>query len=617
MCGICGFTGEAPAKLLPRMVRSLGRRGPDGAGQWSQAGIHFGHTRLAIIDIEGGAQPMTRGGVTVTFNGEIYNYEELRRDIEARGFSFSTYCDTEILPLGFAAFGEDFFARLNGMFAFALHDAQSGRVYLVRDHFGIKPLYYARSGRDLIFASSMRTVALHQGVSRSLRTDEAVEFLQFRYVRSGRPLFAGVEALPPGHMAVRGAGGDFQIRPFWVPGVRRPRPDLAVNQVVGAVCDAIEDSVRRQLRADTPIGIFLSGGVDSAVVANFATSHAERPLTAFTFAVGGRADESDIAADLARRYGFAHRLVRLDMPNGFLDFPGIVAAMDNPYGDAIVLPTYRLCEAAVREVKVVLTGEGADEMFGGYVHLPVLRKLDRLARYAPWVRHLAPLVRLLPIPLLDHFFDYQASLGRLGRQTVSRLVGSVGDSGRSAMLTGSVLADEDVTAATTLPPPPARDPADLSLGALMHGIVGSWLPNQILSKMDELSMAVGLEARVPFVDVHLYDLLNEAADALFMGQGAENKAILRAVARREEVPVADRRKVAFHLPVEEVCRDQLLALGREWLSPAALLRHGVLRPAFAAETMAAVARGEFLAAKRLVTMISMQAWLDNQGGSNA
>jgi asparagine synthase (glutamine-hydrolysing) len=611
MCGIAGYLGRTIPGLLPRMIGAVRHRGPDGEGECVAAPLHLGHTRLAIIDLEGGAQPMrSAGGRFVTaYNGEIYNYVELRADLEARGGRFATRSDTEVIPLGFELDGPDFFARLVGMFAFVLADMERRRLYLVRDHFGIKPFYYSRTSDGLVFSSSARAVAMHPAVDRSLNPEAIRDYLQFRYVPSGRHFFAGVETLPPATILECDFDGRTATTQFWTPRRRRPGQRVDVESWVDETARLVEDAVRIQLRADVPVGIFLSGGADSSAVATFAARHATAPMTAYTYAMEGTHDEVTAAAVIADSAGARHVVVAPQAGEGLSGLYEAMACMDHPVGDAIVVPTYRLCRAAARDLKVVLTGEGADEVFGGYVHFAALLKLARLKRLVPGARHLSGGVRALPVALLNRFFDYQASLGRLGRQKLARMVARIDDPRALYRLASSVIDDQDIEAAAHLGPPSKEGPIELSLPDLMLDTVKTWLPYQILNKMDQLAMIHGLETRVPFLDPRLYDHLVAAPDSLFI-DGRENKVLLRRVLERAGGVNARRPKYAFHVPLEEQFRAETESLCDEWLGHEATARYGILNEQFIRANVAALRQGEFLASKRLLAMVGLHMWLD-------
>jgi asparagine synthase (glutamine-hydrolysing) len=611
MCGIAGYLGRTIPGLLPSMMSGVRHRGPDGERECIAEPLHLCHARLAIIDLDTGAQPMySAGGRLITvFNGEIYNYVELRDELERRGAHFLTRSDTEVIPLGYQLDGCDFFARLNGMFAFALADVERRTLYLVRDHFGIKPLYYARTHDGLVFASTARAVAMHPGVDRSLCPDAIRDYLQFRYVPSGRHFFNGVDTLPPATILECGFDGGITSKTFWEPRRHAPDGHTEVESWVEETRALLDDAARIQLRADVPVGIFLSGGVDSSTVATFAARHAAGPMTAYTYAMEGAHDEVTAAAAIGRRVGARHVTVSGEGGKGLSGLYDAVACMDNPVGDAIIVPTYRLCQAAARDLKVVLTGEGADEVFGGYVHFAALLKLARLARLLPVAHLLAGGVERLPLALLNHFFDYQASLGRLGRQKLARMVARIHDPRALYRLASSVIDDDDVDEATHLGRAPAQGPLTLSLGDLMLETVRTWLPYQILNKMDQLSMVHGLEARVPFLDPRIYDLLVRAPDAAFLA-GGENKVLLRWVLEVAGGVNARRPKFAFHVPLEERYRSELESLCDDWLGHDVTARHGILKEPFIRANIDALRRGEFLASKRLLAMVGLQMWLE-------
>jgi asparagine synthase (glutamine-hydrolysing) len=615
MCGIAGYIGRTVDQLLPRMIDAIRPRGPDGDGDFISAPVHFGHTRLAIIDLVSGAQPMVRreGRAAITYNGEIYNYIELRQDIEAAGFTFETKSDTEVILLGYLAFGPDFFKRMIGIFAFALADLEKRRVLLVRDHFGIKPLYYAKTKDALVFSSSARAVALHSEVDRSLDPAAIRDYLQFRYVPNGQHFFSGIRTLPAGSILTYDFDGTEKIEQYWTAAQRRPDDRINEETWITRTLALLDDAVRIQLRSDVPVGLFLSGGVDSSTIATFGTRHAAARMTAYTYAMEGDHDEVAAAGDIARQTGVDHRIVRGEGAGALSGLRDAIACMDLPVGDAIIVPTYRLCEAAARDLKVVLTGEGADEVFGGYVHFSALFKLARLSRAIPFAHRLAGGIELLPIALLNHFFDYQASLGSLGRTRVARMIRSIHGPTALYRMASSVIDDDEIVAAANLGPAVSEDIGPLTLPNLMAETARTWLPYQILNKMDQLSMAHGLEARVPFLDPRIYDHVLSAPDSLFLS-GSANKVLLRKALAQAGGLNANRPKFAFHVPIEQRYRAELDTMCADWLSDEQIERHGILKRKYVKDNIAALRSGEFLASKRLVTMIGLHMWLDEHQG---
>jgi asparagine synthase (glutamine-hydrolysing) len=544
----------------------------------------------------------------ITYNGEIYNYIELRSELTLGGCSFRTNSDTEVILAGFARHGSAYLRRLNGMFAFAIYDREKGEITLARDRFGIKPLYYAKKGRDLIFSSSSRSVANHPDVSRKLNRSAIQDYLQFRYISRHRTMFEEVACLTPGHFAVW-TPQEFRIEKY-AHHVGSNRRDMTDADWVNSIRERLKESVRTQLRSDTPTGILLSSGVDSSLILHLAMQERNHPIKAFTVSIGDRWDEVSAAKKLAHEYGIDHETVYLE--------PGLreervhmaVSAMDQPVADAVILPTYALCAQASASCKVVLTGEGADELFGGYFYFGPLSRLGRLSHRMPWLKNAAPLVRRIPRGLLNRLFDYPAALGSEGREKVARMVGSMDRPNALFRVATSTLDDADIQRALRWNVNEAEtDIRDLSFRSLVKQSLSQWLPNQILSKMDQLSMAHGLEARVPYLDNCVADLMFDARDEQLIARGI-NKPLLRAAAQAEGSLAAYTPKTPFNLPIEELYLQDLIALSRSWLSSSMLKKFGVLNPMFVEDCIKMVQGGDFLSAKRLFTFVSLHMWLD-------
>jgi len=610
VCGITGYLGPEIHDLLDRMIDVIRPRGPDGDGRFETDEVHFGHTRLAIIDVDGGAQPMVRedGRVVVVYNGEIYNYVELRKRIESTGRRFQTTCDTELLPLGFAAFGSSFFADLVGIFSFALYDLREKKLYLVRDHFGVKPLYYGDTPNGVVFSSAARGVAQHPQIDRSLNPDAIRDFLQYRYTPDGTHFFSGIKTVSPGtYLEFEGGRLKQEVR-YWQPKIRHGISQRSQNDWIEKTECLINDAVALQLRSDVPVGLFLSGGVDSSTIASFASRHSQYKMSAYTFSVADAHDESNAAAEIANRADANHTIVEADSRGDFSRLYDAVSCMDSPVGDAIILPTYQLCERASQDLKVVLTGEGADEVFGGYVHFAALNKLMRIRKWLPGAHWLGPFINFVPTALLNPFFDYQAQLGVTGRRKLSRMIANLPRRGEVYRLSSSVIDDIDIGNAANLGVPRPAEDMNLDLASTMLESVQTWLPNQILNKMDQLSMAHGLEARVPFLDHRIYDQLVAAPDH-FILSGNDNKVLLREVLRRQGGNWRQ-PKFAFHVPMENSYMPALKSLAHEWLNPAVTRKYGILKQPFIETNLKLLDSNDFIASKRLVTMACLHMWLN-------
>src|SRR5436305_836838 len=398
MCGICGVVGD-PSRL-ERMSATLVHRGPDSHGSFVDGEVGLAARRLSIIDLETGDQPLANedGTVTVVQNGEIYNYEELRRELERAGHRFRTHGDTEVLAHAYEEWGDRFPERLRGMFAVALWDAPRRRLLLARDRFGIKPLYVRETGAGLEFASELR--ALPRG---EIDLDALEAFLAFNSIPAPLTIFRDVRKLRPGHVLVWEDGQTREeryARPAPLPERRDEEAEL-VEELRGR----LRDSVRAHLVSDVPVGVLLSGGVDSGLLAALAAQEASGTLRTFSIGFEESAyDELDDARLVAQRYGTQHEGLVL-RPDAALLLPALADAFDEPFADSSALPTYLVSQLASRHVKVALSGEGGDELFGGYYTYAADLLADRVA---PLARLARPLVERLPSSSAKASFDYKA-----------------------------------------------------------------------------------------------------------------------------------------------------------------------------------------------------------------
>jgi len=612
MCGIAGwFAADPRAPVSPEPVREMCRRmahrGPDGAGVHHQAGAVLGHRRLSIIDLSGGAQPMAGcgGAVWVTFNGEIYNHRLLRAELEAQGHVFTTRSDTEVLVHGWEAWGEALPEHLRGMFAFAIWDAGARTGFLARDRVGEKPLYWARVRGDLVFASEVKALLAAPGLSAEVDAHQLAAYLALRYVPGPATLMRGVEKLPPGHFMVF-REGELRVRRYWALPVRQaPDPKLCEQEQVERFRQRFEESVRLRLMAEVPVGVFLSGGIDSTAVAWAMRKHA--PGEVKSFAVGfqdaARGDDELGYARLASRsLGTSHREVWL----GARRFGELVSEvawhLDEPVADAACLPLFELCRRARQEVTVVLSGEGADEALAGY---PIYRKmiwLERARRLGPLIDALAPrLARAAPDTKLGKYLALAALPLEARYRGVSR---ALSDTRVEALLRGQ-------------PGPRARDRAGAlfahtagasPLRRMLHLDTCTWLPDDLLVKADKMSMAHAIELRVPFLDHELLELCWSLPDALRLRGGVGKVVLRRAMAGKLPQAVLARPKRGFPVPTCAWLRGPLHAQLRESLTAPG----GLVRAVFPAGEVLALLdahrQGQADHTDALFTLWMLEAW---------
>ena len=565
MCGIAGVVGvPVDPQIARRMCDLQKHRGPDGEGFWEDrsAAVFLGHRRLAIIDLAAGAQPMTDAdeSVVVTYNGEIYNHLAIRRELESRGHRFRTQCDTEVLVHGYKEWNESLVERLNGIYAFALWDRRRGRLMLARDRLGVKPLYVARlSGGGIAFASEAKAFVSSGLIPARLDEESLPVHLALRYVPAPRTLFAGVEKLPPGYIGVWSAGGRWDTRPYWNLEVRedlRLTPDRASDELRSR----LKEAVRGQLMSDVPLGVFLSGGVDSSAIAALAAQERKDPVDTFFIDFGESGfSEGSYAREASAFIRTRHHETRLDL-KGYLDFlEEIVWYQDEPIADPAAVPLYFVAKLARDNGHIVLlSGEGADETLAGYAYgkFPLYKKLSFLFDLFPS----ALLARL-------NYFGWNA----LRTLAIIREVLEVHSQ------TLPFLPQERLRLNPAFESSP--DPWDLlrtvdrripreasNLGRMLYVDTKTWLPEDILLKADKMTMATSVELRVPFLDHTLVEWAFRLAASLKHRNG-EGKWILKQ-AMRGLVPdrILYRKKQGFPVPFSRWIRENP-AMGDELTAP--------------------------------------------------
>lgn len=535
MCGFVGFIDENDQTYDHRaaiiaMADAIAHRGPDSEGYFNDGRTALGFRRLAIIDLAGANQPLynENRSLVLVFNGEIYNYRELRRQLIAAGHAFSTQGDAEVVLHGFEQWGEGVLDRLRGMFAFALYDTATGELFCARDTFGIKPLYYAVEGGRILFGSEIKGLLAHPHARRSLNERRLAHWLCMEYLPDEETLFEGVRKLPAGHW-LRWRNGRAERGRWFVP---RFAPDAgrSLEESAEAIEAALRESVAAHAIADVDVGCFLSAGVDSSLVAR----EAARIMEARTFTIGwgeGRFSELEAAATFARATGLPNEGRILGAEQFFASVPAVQYAMDEPLPNPSAVPLYHLCAMAAESVKVVLSGEGADELFGGY---PYYQECLAFAPYmtvpAPARRALAAAARRLPEgthgrrflmrgahPLperyirLEYNFPWAEALDLLTPELGARCAAAPTPWELAAPLFAEIEADE-ITAMQT---------ADIL----------TWMQQDILLKADKMSMASSLELRVPFLDREVFALASTLPASQRVGR-RETKIALRAAAAR-------------------------------------------------------------------------------------
>jgi asparagine synthase (glutamine-hydrolysing) len=626
MCGISGFLSLAGAAadvaIVRRMAATLRHRGPDDHGAWAGGPIALGHQRLRIIDLEGGRQPMwtTSGNVVAILNGEIYNYRELRDDLRARGYRFATASDTEVLAQAYEVWGDACMDRLNGMFACALWDQERATLLLARDRLGEKPLYYAEADGTLVFGSEVRALIAHPAVSRELDLHSVVRYLANGYVPDPHSIFRSIRKLPPGHL-LTAQHGKTTLRRYWDLEFA-PKAERTEEEWAERVWHALMASVRRRLIADVPVGVLLSGGVDSSSI--LAAAAAVAPgRTLRTFALGfeeSSYDETPYARRVADRFATEHHDVLFTAHDAGMIVEALGRHLDEPLADPSFLPTLHLAKHTRSHVRVVLGGDGGDEIFCGYPTALARRYAGWLDRVPPGPsRRLEALASLLPRGTGYMSADF------LARQ-LTRSLGYAPEARTQIMMGGLTPAECETVMAPALRAATAgfavhRDLVEVTEGGLTDDPLDQlvyhhaklYLAGQTLVKMDRATMACALESRAPFLDHTLVGMAAAMPSRLKVRRFTTKYVLKRALRGRLPDEILNRRKHGFGIPLAAWLRGALRPALMTLLHPDRIARSGFL----AAETVSPLVE-EHLTGRRdhrktLWTLMVFESWREAYG----
>jgi len=593
------------------MNETLAHRGPDSGGSLIDGACGLAMRRLSIIDLAGGDQPIGNedGRIQVIQNGEIYNYRELMEDLRRRGHRFATHSDTEVMVHLYEESGPAFVEDLRGMFALAIWDARHGRLVLARDRFGIKPLYYRVADGALSFASELKALLRQPGFSSEIDHEALESFLAFNSIPAPLTIFKEARKLPAGHLLVA-ENGAVQIsryaRPAPAPAdrVRVENDDVLAEELR----ERLRDSVRAHLVSDVPVGVLLSGGIDSAALTAMAATESGYQVS--TFSIGfeeSSFDELDQARVVAKRYGTDHHELVL-RPDAVDLLPRIVDAFDEPFGDSSALPTYLVSQLAGDTVKVVLSGEGGDELFGGYYTYVADRLAPRIGRAASFLR---PLVELLPSSSEKVSFDYKAKrfvrgarLPPVERHHAWKEIFS--PEAQRELLASSPGSDPLAVYRARY----AETEGAQELARLQDLDLGIYLVDDLLVKTDRASMAHSLEARVPFLDPVVAELAL-ALDTKQKVRGFSKKRLLRrAVAPLLPREIIRGRKQGFSIPVAAWLRSELEPFARDVLSAATIERQGCLRPEAVTRALDDHVAGREDLSRQIWGLLAFTLWFD-------
>jgi asparagine synthase (glutamine-hydrolysing) len=626
MCGIVGIRMRGASRdrlgeIVSAMCGTIVHRGPDDQGMLvdEQAGVGIGMRRLSIIDLAGGHQPIGNedGTIHVVFNGEIFNYPELQRELRSLGHVFKTRSDTEVLVHGYEEWGDALPARLNGMFGFSIWDSRRNRLLLARDHVGIKPLYIYEDQEKVAWASEIKALLAVPGIRGELDPAALMDFLSLGYVPAPHTMFRGIHKIPAASRVVIEQGSS-RVEPYWDLGF--PHEHRSADEWCEEVRHLVDDSIQRQLMSDVPLGAFLSGGVDSsAIVATMKKLGVEKVST-YSIGFGGadafHSELSDAAAT-AREFGTDHHEI-LVAPDVAELLPPLIHHLDEPVTDTSFLVTYLVSKLARESVKVILSGVGGDEVFAGYRRYlgPRIKRLYGVVPRAMHRRVLLPMVRMLPVDRgsswksrVRYVRGFLESAEMPAGQSYQSHVGIFGSGLAESLLTADfashVAGYESDRVAHYFNSAPTDDP----LNRMMYADLKTSLVDSLLAFSDKMSMAVSLEARVPLLDYRLVELAARIPTRLKLRGWRGLKHIFkRAMRDRLPASVLNRKKRGFGTPISRWFRGDLKPLLGEMLAPERIASRGYFRPEAVARLVDDHMQQRADRSEHLLALLTFEIW---------
>ena len=620
MCGIAGCVSRDPRErpeMVRRMLGAIRHRGPDDEGLETRGEATIGVRRLAIIDLQHGHQPMFNetGDIVAVQNGELYNFETLRAELVAKGHRLTTRSDTEILPHAYEEWGIDLFRRLRGMFAIAIWDARTRTLVLGRDRFGKKPIQYAFAGETFAFGSEIQALWQVPGVSRELDREAIDDYLTFGYVPSPRSAFAAIKKVPPGHTLVL-RDGQVSVQRYWRPAFT-PKLTIAFDEAVERLRERIDDAVKVRLMSDVPIGAFLSGGLDSSTVVAHMARHSERPVKTFSIGFSDQSfDELPYARLVAQRFGTDHHELVVDADQTHV-LPMLVRHLGEPFADSSVVPTYHVARITREHVTVALNGDGGDELFAGYdrYKAAAIARMTTERLPAPLVRWMSRVAAALPIATglprtIHRARRFAIALGSTPEERHLRWTGYFTGALRERVVGAELRAlDRDrayrkLALAADLSG--ATDPAE----HYMASDILTYLPDDLLVKVDIASMACSLEARSPLLDHELAELVLRLPPEYKLSPRTSKVLLRRAMRGIVPDEILDRRrKMGFSAPIGAWLRGPLRGLFEETATDSRAVSRGFVAPGAAAALYEEHAAGRADRTMQLWSLLMLELWI--------
>lgn len=627
MCGICGILGPADPEIIKKMNQEIHHRGPDEEGYYFNDGVAFGSKRLSIIDLTGGKQPIFNEdkSIVVVFNGEIYNFQSLREELINKGHKFYTNTDTEVIVHAYEEYSTECLQKFNGDFAFALYDRNLNQTFIARDRLGIRPLYYTNIDGKFIFASELKAILASNLANRELDFNSIDQYLTLRYCYGENTFFKNIKKLPAAHFMII-KDGETSINKYWQVDYSSIKLKNT-NEYIDKFRELFENSVKLRMISDVPFGAYLSSGIDSSyIVANMA-KYSNLPIETYSLGFKSSIDETSDAKNLANMLGCNHHEIFIDKQSYDL-LPEIVRYFDEPVGDAIIIPTYLLNKAASQNLKVVLTGEGADEIFGSYVHQLTMHYGNIYKNLIPgFIRNsiINKTIEIAPLGLLDKLFPYPSDLGKKGKEKLLNYLKNLDNDADAYFSIASLFSDADKlkfygstffenidtkNTKTSFENSLKKNENLPMLNRLIELDKTFWLADYTLLKQDRLSMANSLEARIPFLDHNIVEFISQIPVNLKL-RGLTTKYLLRKSAENIlPKEITARPKKAFYFPYQDIFDKNFDEYLNELFNQdSRLVTMGIINHKEIKNLCEKKQYNELLPSKQLMNLIILEHWL--------
>jgi asparagine synthase (glutamine-hydrolysing) len=631
MCGITGFVGSEDVKLIKKMTGMLAHRGPDDFGYFYDKDVCMGHRRLSIIDLNSGKQPIHNEdeSVWIIFNGEIYNYKKLRFELQKKGHRFYTNSDTETIVHAYEEYGDRCPEKLRGMFAFAIWDCGKKKLLLVRDRMGIKPLYYTVLDGKFIFSSEIKSMLLDGDVKREVDKSSLHEYLTFFYVPGPKTMFRNIYKVLPGNILTY-EDGEVKTKRYWE--LKIPRDEEKnENYYVEMLRNILKESVEMRLMSEVPLGVYLSGGLDSSSIVAFMKEVTDGPIETFSIGFGkdDPVDELSFARSVAEHFETNHHEIVVDQSCVKL-LPKITWHLDEPVADPVSIPIYLLSEFSKKRVTVVLSGEGGDEMFGGYRQYRNLMLFKKYGGILREFRHppMSHALKSLPVAFFDKFFNYPSSMGKKGKERLFETLKGSGDLAGVYLSLISLFTENDkkkLYSDGLLKATASYDITNKTIEDYFHGHgnrmdeilnrifireTKTWLPDYILARLDKMTMANATEGRVPLLDHELAEFSIGIPQHLKIKNGVEKYVFRKAVKDMLPKETEQRKKHPFFVPINSWIERDLGELASVILDEKRVEKKRYFKYPYIKDMLGKHQKSRLIYSRQLWALLSFEMWHD-------